>query len=194
VKGDRTLWRVFPWSPLAAEGERFSASFVPGGQGRGRFDLSGQPAGVLYLAETPEHAVAESLQRFRNQPVALDPDDLLFAGETLALVGVTLAGDVTGRIADLCDPAVLERHDIRPDDTAARNRTTTQRIAAELHAASDGYAGLRWWSSFFGEWHMLVLFRDRVAPTRVRYAEPTPFSLDHPAVIESCTSLDIPLR
>lgn len=35
------LWRVFPWDPNAAEGERFSASFVPGGQGRNRFDLRG---------------------------------------------------------------------------------------------------------------------------------------------------------
>ncbi len=59
------LWRVFPWEPRAAEGEPFSAAFVPGTQGSGRFDLRG--GRVLYLAESAEHAVAEKIQRFRAQ-------------------------------------------------------------------------------------------------------------------------------
>lgn len=188
--GERTLWRVFPWDPTAAEGERFSAAFVAGGQGRGRFDLAGNAAGVLYLAETPEHAVAELIQRFRNQPVPLDMADLIVAGRRLALVDVTIPG--TLRVADLCDPGVLARHGIAPDATAARTRATSQRIAADLHG--QGYAGLRWWSAFFGEWHTVVVFRDRLAEIPFRYGSPSPLDLAHPALVEAARSLDVALR
>jgi hypothetical protein len=36
------------------------------GQGRHRFDLPGNALGVLYLAETEEHAVAETIQPHRH--------------------------------------------------------------------------------------------------------------------------------
>ena len=187
----RTLWRVFPWDPAAAEGERFSAAFVAGGQGRGRFDLPDRPSGVLYLAETPEHAVAESIQRFRNQPVPLDADDLTVMGRPLALVPVTLDAQIDGGIADLCDPATLVRHAVPPDRTAARTRATSQRVSAEIYEA--GYAGLRWWSAFWGEWHTVVVFRDRLA-ARLAYGAPAALDLSHHAVAEAARSLDVPLR
>jgi hypothetical protein len=76
------LWRVFPWDPAAAEGDRFSAGFVPGGQGRNRFDLPGQPRGVIYLAESEEHAVAEMIQAYRNSPEPLTNGDLTAWGIT----------------------------------------------------------------------------------------------------------------
>ncbi|HEX8241997.1 MAG TPA: RES family NAD+ phosphorylase [Longimicrobium sp.] len=186
------LWRVFPWDPGAAEGERFSAAFVPGGQGRGRFDLPGEAAGVLYLAESPEHAVAELIQRYRNQPAPLEPADLTAYGHALALVEVTVRARVAERIADLCDPEVLARHAIAPDRTAARDRAASQSIAAGLHAG--GYAGLRWWSAFFGEWHTVVLFRGRLAAGDLRYAGPARLSVDDSAVREAARSLDVPLR
>ncbi|HEX8694664.1 MAG TPA: RES family NAD+ phosphorylase [Longimicrobium sp.] len=189
--GERVLWRVFPWDPLAAEGERFSAAFVPAGQGSGRFDLPGRSSGVLYLAETPEHAVGELIQRFRNQPAPLDAADLVVAGHTLALVRVSVAPAVAGRVADLCDPGLLARHGIRPDDTAARRRATSQEVAAGLHA--EGYVGLRWWSAFFGEWHTVVLFRERAGAGALAYAAPTALGLAHPAVVEAARSLDVPL-
>lgn len=188
---ERVLWRVFPWDPAAAEGEPFSATFVPGGQGRGRFDLPDRSAGVMYLAEAPEHAAAELLQRFRNQPSPLDAADLLVAGRRLALVRVTVAPDTAGRIADLCDPRLLARHDVRPDDTAARTRATSQRIAALMHG--NDHAGLRWWSAFFGEWHSVVLFRDRLGADALAYGAPDPLHLGHPAVTEAARTLDIPL-
>lgn len=189
---ERVLWRVFPWDPAAAEGERFSATFVPAGQGRGRFDLPGRPAGVVYLAETPEHAVGELIQRFRNQPAPLERADLVVAGRTLALVPVTLSPAASAGIADLCDPALLARHGIRPDDTAARARPPSQRAAAELHEA--GHAGLRWWSAFFGEWHTTVLFRDRLGADALDYGTPAPLHLAHPALAEAALALDVPLR
>ena len=84
------LWRVFPWDPAAAEGDRFSAAFMSDGQGRNRFDLPGQSAGVVCFAESGVHAVAELLQRFRSSPDPLTPDDLTSWGHTLTLVQATL--------------------------------------------------------------------------------------------------------
>lgn len=190
--GERVLWRVFPWDPAAAEGERFSAAFVPAGQGRGRFDLPGRPAGVLYLAETPEHAVAELIQRFRSQPRPLDAADLMVAGHTLALVSITVSPAASAGIADLCDPAFLARLGIRPDETAARARPPSQRAAAEVHAA--GHAGLRWWSAFMGEWHTVVLFRERLEARALVYGAPVPLGLRHPSLTAAALALDVPLR
>jgi hypothetical protein len=70
------------------------------------------PGGVLYLAESPEHAVAERIQPFRGQP--LDAADLRAAGHALALVRVELPQGLATGLADLCDPDVLSRLGIRP--------------------------------------------------------------------------------
>jgi hypothetical protein len=43
--------------------------------------LPAVPGGVLYLAETPEHAVAEAIQHYRGQ--WLDAADLIVAGHPL---------------------------------------------------------------------------------------------------------------
>lgn len=183
------LWRVFPWEAAAAEGDRFSAAFVPGGQGKGRFDLPGTPAGVIYLAESEEHAVAEMIARFRNLPDPLTDDDLTVWGHRLALVRITLDAAAWDRLADLCDPAVLVAEAIPPDRTALRDRTRTQAVAAALH--ERGAAGLRWWSAFWGDWHTVVLFRDRLEPGSLRYDTPTPLHTGHPHVIEAARLLDI---
>jgi hypothetical protein len=183
--GAKLAWRVFPWDRDAAPGDPFSPTWVPNTQGQGRFDLPGSPGGVIYLAETPEHAVAEMIQHYRGQ--TLDDADLHIASNPLALVSVEV-DTIVDDVVDLCDPAVLKRLAIRPDRTASSDRKSTQRIAAELHAA--GYAGLRWWSALTGDWHTLVLFRDRTRD-RLRFGEPEPLSLSHPAVIEATRALGI---
>jgi hypothetical protein len=180
------LWRAFPWNLGAPAGERFSITYVAPLQGKGRFDLPGVPAGVLYLAETPEHAVAEMIQHYRGQ--TLDGADLRVAGRPLALARITIDDDAMTGVADLCDAAVLSRLGIRPDETASSNRRTTQRIAAQLYAA--GHSGLRWWSALTGDWHTLVLFRDRTK-THLRFAPPQPLTLSHAAVIEATRALGI---
>jgi hypothetical protein len=182
------LWRVFPWDPAAAPGEPFSPGFVPPAQGSGRFDVPATP--VLYLAESPEHAVAEKIQRFRGQE--LEPWDLTEFGRTLALVPVELPPAAASRVADLCDPATLLEYGIRPDQVAARSRETTRALAAGLHAR--GRAGLRWWSSLCGEWHAVTLFLDRVPDGGLRWGEPDPLSLGHPAVREAAGALMIRRR
>lgn len=187
--GTAPLWRVFPWDPAAAEGDRFSAAFVPRSRGKGRFDLVANTAGVLYLSETPEHAIAENLQKFRNQDEPLEDDDLIAWGNRLALLPISLDPDVWSGIADLCDPDVLAEYQIHPDDSAARNRVTSQAIATRLF--EKAYAGLRWWSVFFGEWHTVVLFRERVARGSLVYGRPRPLSLSDPDLLAATRLLDI---
>ena len=143
------LWRAFPWNPRAASGQPFSPDYSPPQHGYNRFDLPRSERAVLYLAGSADHAVGELVQSYRNQ--TLDQDDLFIMGNQLALVEVTLEPPVDSRIADLREPEVLARMDTGPDQVAARERRTTQQVAEQLFA--DGWAGLRWWSAFFGEWH-----------------------------------------
>lgn len=180
------VWRVCPWDPAAPPGAAFSAAHVPPAPGKGRFDLPGVPGGVLYLSETPEHAVAESIQHYRGQE--LDEADLRILGHRLALVDVRLPPDVRAGAIDLCDPEVLVRLGIRPDRTASRDRHVTQAIAADIHRA--GHAGLRWWSALVGDWHGIVLFRDRLNPG-LEFGAPEPLRLEHPAVREATSALGI---
>ncbi|MGH7447712.1 MAG: RES family NAD+ phosphorylase [Longimicrobiales bacterium] len=179
-------WRVFPWDSEAAPDDPFSPAWVPPSQGQGRFDLPGTPGGVIYMAESPEHAVAEMIQHYRGQ--TLDSADLRVAGRPLAIARITIGDRVMAEVADLCDPAVLSRLGIRPDETASSNRLTTQRIAAQLHAG--GHTGLRWWSALTGDWHTLVLFRDRMQ-NQLRFGQSEALSLSHAAVIEAARALGI---
>ncbi len=179
-------WRVFPWDPDAAAGERFSPGYVPPGQGKGRFDLPGVAGGVLYAAETAEHAVAELVQHLRGQ--TLDDADLIVAGKRLALVAVALPDVLREGVLDLCDPAELVRLGVRPDETASRDRRSTQRISTAVHEA--GHSGLRWWSAFSGDWHTMLLFRDRLS-TSLAFGTPEPLTLDHPATREAVRELGI---
>jgi hypothetical protein len=155
-------------------------------QGQGRFDLPGVPGGVRYAAETPAHAVAEMIQHVRGSRLAAA--DLRVSGHRLALVGLTLPPAVRDHVVDLCDPATLVRLGVRPDQTASSDRKVTQRIAADVHAA--GASGLRWWSVFTGDWHMVVLFRDRLEPPPEQ-GDPQLLALDHPAVVEASRVLGI---
>jgi hypothetical protein len=182
-----TLWRVFPWDPTAAPGEPFSPQYVVPAerQVHGRFDLGTSP--VTYLAETPEHAVAELLRPFTGRP--LRAAHLRGAGRPLALVAVTLSAEVTANLADLTDPAVLLAQGIRPDALASRERQRTQAISRALHAA--GFAGFRWWSALHGDWHAVLLFGDRVQADGARFGEPRVLDADHPAVAGAARALNM---
>lgn len=164
-----TLWRVVPWNPDAAAGEPFSPEYLPEQSGQGRFDLpSATPASARYFATTPEHSIAERIQDLRNGELA---DEFLFErGYRLALCPVAV--ESTLDLADLCDPEELIARELRPDRLAYRDRSVTRRIAAQLHG-DRGLSGFRWWSSFFGEWHTVVLFSDRVPPAALRFERPT---------------------
>lgn len=179
------LWRAFPWDPMAPAGEPFSASYIPERQGVGRFDL--QRSLVLYLAESPEHAVAEKLQRFRGYELA--DADLVQGGLGLAVVAARLAASARAEVADLCDPDELARRRIRPDTLASRDYRRTRAVAEGLY--SDGRAGLRWWSAFSGDWHTVVVFCGRLAGADLVFGQPEPLSLDHPVVRTAASELGI---
>jgi hypothetical protein len=183
------LWRVFPWDPYAAEGERFSAAFVPGGQGGNRFDLLGDPRGVMYLAESEDHAVAEMIQGFRNGSDALTTDDLTAWGHRYAIVSVALTRPIWTGIADLCEPSILSELTITAERPAMRDRPSTQGVAATLYGR--GHAGLRWWSAFWGEWHSVVLFRDRIPTGALTYGQPVQLDVTTASVQTAARLLDI---
>jgi len=176
-------WRVFPWDPSAKAGQQFSPSYVHPEQGSGRFDLPNDR--VLYLAETAVHAVAEKLQRFRGQ--RLERADLHESGKPLALVECDIPPRT--KVADLCDPAVLVRHTLRPDLLASMKKAETRAVATALYDA--GYDGLRWWSALSGDWHTIVVFVGRVRVSELRFHEPERLTLTHPLVREASAAASL---
>jgi len=185
----RPGWRCFPWDPSASEDEPFSPSFLNPYQGHGRFDLPGERRGVLYVAEDPVHAIAERIQDLRNQN--LEPEDLSEGGHRYALAEVTVGEAAFGKVADLCEPAEIRALEAPPDRVVAHARRTTQGIARRLH--DDGFTGLRWWSVFWGEWHSLVWFRDRL-PREPEFGRPAVVDFDHVALREAARRLGIRLK
>jgi hypothetical protein len=71
---------------------------------------------------------------------------------------------------------------------ASRSRWTTQPIAAAVW--DRGFSGLRWSSSFWGEWHATVVFTSR-ASNQLSYGTPEPLTLDSPPLLEACRLLGI---
>jgi hypothetical protein len=183
--GIQRLWRVFPWDPEAEPGTPYTASYIPAEQGSGRFDLGTSP--VLYLAESAEHAVGETIQSYRGR--TLRSAHLRKFGHQLALVAISLRQEVVEGLADLTDPSVLVTHGIRPDELAGRDTLRTQTIARSLHSA--GLPGFRWWSSLSGDWHTTVLFVDRIDPASLEFSAPEPLALDHPALRTAAETLGV---
>lgn len=178
------FWRVVPWDPDVGEGRLFSPSHIPPTTGSGRFDLPVACSPVLYVAESPEHAVAEAIHPWRNRP--LRRAHLVRAGRPLALVGVEMATEKAADLADLCDPKVIGRLGVSADRVASHHRRRTQRIAASVW--DSGHAGLRWWSSFRGDWHGVVLFTARVKRS-MRFGRPEVLSVGTPALREAAAAL-----
>lgn len=176
---------MFPWDARARAGDPFSPGWLPAQSGHGRFDLSrAVGASSWYFAESPEHAIAERIQDLRNRQ--LFEEALLEHGHRLALVTVKLGERVAP--VDLCDPSVLAARGIAPDRLAYRDRDVTRQIAAELHEDAS-VAGLRWWSAFFGEWHTVALFSDRLGAGDLVFGEPIVLDLDSPAVVAAASAL-----
>lgn len=182
------FWRVFPWDPAAAPGDPFTPQFVlPAGvQTGGRFDLSDAP--TLYIAlDNPVHALSEVLQslrgrrEIRNGHLRRKVRGRNVVYHPLAIVETWVPATIYDALPDLGNPDNLVRFSIRPDDLASQDRGITQRISRKLHDEHD-LMGFRWWSAFRGEWHVGVLFMDRVDPFRLHYGTPDPLHLAHPLV------------
>ena len=179
-------WRVFPWDDRAVPGTRFSPSFEPAPTGRGRFDLPRELSNTLYLADSPEHAVGEVIQPWRGQQIG-EPH-LRRAGLPLALTRVRMAPGIEDDLVDLCDPRVLKDQGIAPDLSTSRHRKNTQPLARQVW--DTGACGLRWWSSFWGDWHTLVLFTARTGD-RIEFGDPIPLTPADPSVGQAADLLGI---
>jgi hypothetical protein len=109
------------------------------------------------------------------------------AGRPLALVAARWEVDGTS-VADLCDPRALTRLRAAPDMLASRRRDRTQPVARRVWDA--GFAGLRWWSAFRGDWHTTVVFSAR-AMQALQFGEPEVLTPAHPAVVGAADALGI---
>lgn len=191
------LWRAFPWDRDAPEGGPFSVRSVapPHLQNYGRFDLHGRPS-VLYLAESPAHAVAEVLRGLKRNPAdparhRLRPEDLTGAGHPRAIVPVRLPVQVAQRVPDFGCGDVLERFGVRADQLCSRERAVTQAAARRIYRHPDEVPGFFWWSAFHGDWHVLLLFLDRVGLEQLEFGAPEIVTVDHPAVREAAEALGL---
>ena len=128
--------------------------------------------------------MGESLHAWRGQRIR--DAHLTRTNLPLAMVEVHVPPASGRTLADLCDPAYLARTGTAPDTTASRRRDRTQPIA---RAAWDaGHHGLRWWSSFWGDWHTVVLFTARLR-SALRCGEPELLTVGHRAVMEAAELL-----
>jgi hypothetical protein len=166
---------------------------VPG-QRVGRFDLNDAPP-VRYLADTPDHAIAETLSGFRGTD--FHESYLRKSGYPLALVEVTLAASLVARIPDCTDPRILSALGLRPDQLAHHDRTLTQPVARDLHSRATmtaGPAGLRWWSALTGAWHTTVVFTDHERPGEVGFGTPQILRPSDPVLGTALTVLGVRRR
>lgn len=186
----RQLWRVFPYDPSADPGDEFSAQYVPARhQGSGRFDVA--ESAVIYLAEDPVHAIAEKLHKWRGRTIR--ESHLRERGRPLALVEVEVTIDAES-LVDVCLPPVVASRDAPPDEIAAREASTSQEIAARIFGAEDAPVGIRWWSSFWGEWHSVVLFRARLPDGAVEYGDPSVLAVDQERVRDAAAEIGVAVR
>lgn len=182
-----TLYRVFPWDAAAAPGAPFAPDHVPPQQGSGRFDVPDSP--VLYLGESPEHAVSETLQGYRGRPFR---DGMLRRfGHPLALLEIRIPDEAAIRIVNLDDPKELLRFGLTPSEVASDDRVGTRAIGINVY--ESGATGLRWWSKLTGDWHGVVLFLARVPMSRLVLGTPDRLIPAHPAVAGACRHLGIAL-
>jgi hypothetical protein len=191
------LWRAFPWDRDAPEGGPFSVRSVapPHLQNYGRFDLHGRPS-VLYLAQTPAHAVAEVLRGLKRNPAdplrhRLTDADLTGAGLPRAIVPVRLPPDLADRVPDFACGETLERFGVRADELCSRERRVTQAAARRIHDHPDAVPGFFWWSAFHGDWHVLLLYLDRAGLDVLEWGEPEIVTVEHPAVREAAEVLGL---
>ncbi len=191
------LWRVFPWDEAAPDGAPHSPRSVAPArfQNYGRFDLQGNPL-VLYLAETPAHAVAEVLRGRMRDPArdrglrhSLTDADLVIGKYRLALVDVRLPTSIANHVPDTGEGGTLERFGIRADQLSSRLRGVTQTAARRIHAHPDAVPGFVWSSRFGGDWHVVLLFLDRVSLDDLDFGTPELLRLEHPAVAEAAAIL-----
>jgi hypothetical protein len=129
-------------------------------QGGGRIDDPMKDYLVLYLADTPEAAVAEVFGRYpewRSAIFDVPPGAPQKARRAL----FTYRGDPS--ICDLDDSRRLVECGLRPSRVVTRDRTVTQEWARAIYEREtpDGereFSGLSWWSYYNPDWSSIGLW------------------------------------
>jgi hypothetical protein len=182
------LYRLFPWS-------RGSAPTDPGGplfnprrqQGSGRHDRP-DLYGAIYVSRAEMSAVAEWLAAFRGQQLTAE-DFERTDGRVLALVGFD---DLElGKLADLDDPAELERRGLRPSRVATHARPVTQQLAGSLF--DEGLDGFGWWSTLEASWPNVTLFAERAIGRLGIHGEPRRLTIEDPVVVAAASAIGVQL-
>jgi hypothetical protein len=163
------LHRVVPWASGAGPEDEGGSLYVARlYQGAGRHD-NPDTYGALYASRLPAGAVAERLQRFRNQTLA-DTHLAPSPGIRYALVRLD---------------------DLRPSRVATHDREVTRPVALRLY--EEGFAGFEWWSTIEASWINVTLFAERAMPRLTIAEEPEPLTLQHTAVRDAAEALGIRL-
>lgn len=173
------LYRVFPWLEKVATEQPGHALFVPAVQGAGRIDNPDR-YGVLYAADSPAGAVAES---FGNHS-AWTPELFRIPALPGARRALATLGSEHVAVVDLDDARTLLDRALRPSDVVTLDRPRTQAWSLAVFKENK-WDGIRWWSRHdpdrgsFGLWNLANL----------SVVEVVALDLDHPAVIDAAQSL-----
>ena len=147
-------------------------------QGGGRFDNPHQYA-ALYAAESAAAAVGElfgSSSTWLASEIERSKED-----RPRCLVSFDAE---EGALCDLDDANVLVSLGLRLSDVVRRNRDHTQEVAQRIWRAGET-AGLRWWSYWRPEWHVVTLWTPGLDPpwfAALTVDDVESLSIDHPAV------------
>lgn len=144
-----SLYRVLPYLRGARAGTPGHPLFVPHSTGAARVDNPGQ-YDVLYLGDTAAGAIAEAFGWAPRWDASLFRGIPALRGSVRALAAYELADD-RAAVCDLDDAQRLVDLGLRPSQVVTRDRSVTQRWAADIHGRGS-FAGVRWWSYYDPRW------------------------------------------
>ena len=188
LKSDRTVAEILGVSP--SQVSRWRSGQIPDPDNADRL------GGLALVVELLSRWLApESVEGWLCGPNAhlsdRAPAYLIHQGQVADVIGaieaekVRVAPSSMGRLADLCDPSYLVASGTAPDMTASGFRMPSQPVA---RAAWDaGFDGIRWWSSFWGDLHTVVLFTARVEG-KLAFGNPEVLTVEH-AVVRKAAEL-----
>lgn len=127
---------------------------VPRSTGASRVDNPGL-YDVLYLGDTAAGAIAEAFGWASVWDAGLFRGAPSLPGSVRALASYTLDDDHA--VCDMDDTHRLVELELRPSQVVTRDRSVTQRWAAELFS-QDRFVGVRWWSYYDARWGSLALW------------------------------------
>jgi hypothetical protein len=183
------VYRIFTESAGAHPGEPGHHSYIPHMQTTGRWDNANE-YGLIYLAQSPEGAVAEVFGELPQWgPTMFDVPHL---GGRRALATFSMPDDLP--ILDLDDAQTLVEQHLRPTQVVIRNPAFTQTFALRAfreHTAAGErrYAGIRWWSFWRPQWAVLALWVQPGEPYPLQLQGIDQLTLDHAAVRDAAKAL-----